>query len=243
MLSIGFHANCSFFLPALPYISHCTLIYWSHTKDLMHFRLFCPRMIELHKLSQHTHTFVRRKKTPLHFRDFEAIVTLFRERIIPVESSISCSHAFPIPIFLPQLHLIFTLPGLQINDVVSIVVVLSCCLVKVSKYTKFFYRDGDRFRKKNQQLVRWHGRLHSTPTLLRSRFHAISCNWYVPIQSPALAAKKQCFQQPFMKTEDFSNVARAFTPWMQFWRDFLEKLLHRTNFQPLRALTWFLRAL
>ena len=41
--------------------------------------------------------------------------------------------------------------------------------------------------KKNQQLVRWHGRFHSTSTLLWSRFHAISC--VVPIQSPALAAK------------------------------------------------------
>ena len=94
-------------------------------------------------------------------------------------------------------------------------------------------RDGDRFWKKNQQLVRWHGRFHSTSTLLSSRFHAISCNWYVPIQSPALAAEKQCIQQPFMKTQDFSKVARAFTPWMQCWR-FLEKLLHRTYFQPLR---------
>ena len=30
----------------------------------------------------------------------------------------------------------------------------------------------------------------------------------------------QCLQKPFMKTEDFSNVARAFTLWMQHWRDF-----------------------
>ena len=37
-----------------------------------------------------------------------------------------------------------------------------------------------------------------------------------------------------MKTEDFANIAWAFTPSMQRWRDFLEKLLHRTNFQPLR---------
>ena len=81
-------------------------------------------------------------------------------------------------------------------------------------------RDGDRFKKKKKQPVRWHGRLHSTSTLFRSRFNAISCNWYVPIQSPALAAKKRCFQQPFMKTKDFSNVAPAFTPWMQRWRDF-----------------------
>ena len=84
----------------------------------------------------------------------------------------------------------------------------------------YIYQGWGQILKKKQQLVQWHGRFHSTSTLLSSRFHAIFCNWYVPIQSPALAAKKQCFLQPFMKTEDFSNLAWAFTPWVQRCKDF-----------------------
>ena len=54
-------------------------------------------------------------------------------------------------------------------------------------------RDGDRLwkEKKNQQYVLWHRIFHFIPTLLKSRLHVSTCNWYVPIQSPTLAAKKK----------------------------------------------------
>ena len=87
--------------------------------------------------------------------------------------------------------------------------------------------------KKKQQLVRWHGRFHSTSTLLSSRFHAISCNWYVHIQSPALAAKNSASNSHSWKPRIFlrSTGIHALDAGL---KRFFFKLLHRTNFQPLR---------
>ena len=80
-------------------------------------------------------------------------------------------------------------------------------------------RDGDRFwKKKNQQLVTLQISLHFHPTLGQDFMQSPVIDM-CPFKS-CIGCQKECLQQPFMKTEDFSNVAWEFTPWMQRWRDF-----------------------
>ena len=67
----------------------------------------------------------------------------------------------------------------------SYIVHRSCFLM----FLTWFYLEpgmGTDFEKK--KFVLWDRRFQFIPTLLKSRLNAITCNWYVPIKSPALAA-------------------------------------------------------